>query len=458
MSSAREPRALAALLDKKKAAGADTRERLQAEEENARKKAFPLTAVQQNFYDIQQRSPQSLMWVLPVLYAFPSADEKRLVKAAQTMVKTHPIFCTVLSEDGTGRITQAYRPELLPPIRVETASEEEIAQIRATLKDPDLPFRMTGNRLAKVRLLRTEKNVYLYLLIHHVLTDGTGIQAMPNTLKAAFRGEAPDPDCYYSWLEEESEKSRTPEYDRSREVMEKLYQGVDWIGQLPTNGRVGGAENTVLGAFIPMTEEELQSREQETGLSRTGLCALAIMLSLAKQTQRRDILINWVFSNRGDARLNAISCMVLRSLTLGLRFDRMETLADACREVREQMLSNIACSAYEWCLHHPPQNGNDRLFFVYEGAITGFDILRDIGGKMIPMLMSNQAVVHPMSAQVLAWQKDGQPGLLLACYCNKNLYDAAETDRFKAIMREAALLMLKTPDIMERSVKGMLTA
>ena len=454
----RTARALAAMLEKKKAERPETAEEQREREAKARLKAYPLTAVQQNFYDIQLRDPESPMWVLPVLYAFPLSAQERLEAAARAMAENHPVFSTILTEGEDGRIRQEYRPGSAFPVRTETGTGEDIARIRTTLDDPDLPFRMLGHPLAKIRLIRTDKQVYLYLLIHHVLTDGTGIQAMLRSLKAAFRGEEMLPDGYYSWLEEQEKAEERPEWKEARDRMEALYSGTEWTGQIRGNGQAPGTDNTVAGTFIPVTEEEMQALEQETKLSRTGLCATALMLALARHTGKQDILINWVFSNRGDARMDGISGMVIRSLALGLRFGRLETLDDVYREVKEQMLANIACSDYEWCLRHPPKDGEDRLFFVYEGGITGFDVLREIGGEAVPLAISNQAVVHAMSAQVLDWVKNGEKGMLLACYCNRNMFDPDETDRFRAIMKEAALLVLKTPGSRERTVKGILEA
>ena len=453
----RTARALAALSERKPE-DLLTPEQAREKEVRAREKAWRLTPAGQDFYDIQKRNPESLMWVIPVLYAFPAETEAKLKAAAEAMMRNHPIFCTVLTEGEDGKVRQAYRPETLAELCTEEGTEEGVAEIRRTLKDPDLPFKLTGRPLAKVRLIRTEKRIYLYLLIHHIMTDGLGIQAILRTLRAAYRGEELTPDGYFSWLEAEEQAEGSPEWEKAREKMEALYSGTEWTSQLPAEGREPGEENTVVGNFIPITEEEMLTLEQETGLSRTGLCATVMMTALARQTGKRDILINWVFSNRGNARLDAISGMMIRSLALGIRFDRFETMGDVYTEIREQMLANITNSTYEWCLHHPPENGEDRLFFVYEGEITTFDTLRDIGGEMIPMMTNNQAVVHSMSAQVINWAKDGQPGMLLACYCNKNQFDEAETAKFKMIMKEAALLILKTPDSRERTVKGILNA
>ena len=454
----RTARALAVLREGGKAEEPETPDQLAEREEKARKKAWPLTAVQQSFYEIQMRNPASLMWVLPAIYAFPLNMEEQLLAAAGAVTRNHPIFATVLTREEDGRILQAYRPESMIPVRTETATEEEVQLICTTLKDPDLPFRMLGRPLAKVRLIRTEKQLYLVMLIHHVMTDGTGILAILKSFRAAISGGEMQPDGYYSWLESQETVKGSPAWEEARRKMEALYTGTEWTGQIRANGKEPGEENRVLGSFIPMTEEKMQALEQETRLSRTGLCAVILMLSLARHTGRKDILINWVFSNRGDPKLDGISGMIIRSLALGIRFDRFETLGDVYGEVKEQMLANIACSDYEWCLYHPARPENDRLFFVYEGKITDFNVLQETGGVQVPVMTNNQAVVHPMSAQVLDWAKNGEKGILLACYCNRSMFDEDEAERFKAIMKETAALIMHAPDSRERTIKGMLKA
>ena len=451
----RTPQALAVMLDGREE-NPEESEQIMERERKARRKEFSLTPVQQDFFDIQARHPESLMWVLPVLYAFPIQDEEKLYEAAEIMIHNHPVFCTILLQKQNGKVVQAYRPEILRPVSIETGTEEEIMEIRKTLKDPDLPFHILDNPLAKVRLIRTDKHIYLYMLIHHVMTDGMGIRAMLNTLRTAFAGGEPIPDVYYSWLESEERTIGGPAWEKAREAMESLYSGTEWTGQIPSNGSEPGEENSVVGSFIPMTEDSMQALEQEARVSRTGLYAAIIMLALARQTGKRDIMINWVFSNRGNTKLDGISGMMIRSLALGIHFDQMKTLGDVYREIREQMLENIANSAYEWCLYHPLGAGKDRLFFIYEGGITGFDVLQDIGGEMVPLMMNNQAVVHPMSAQVLDWTKNGEKGMLLACYCNRKMFNETETAKFRTILKETAELVLKIPNSRTQTVKSVI--
>ena len=448
----RTARALASMAEK-----TETPEQIREREEKARRRAYPLTAMQQNFYDIQARKPDSPMWALPLLYAFPPETETRLKAAVEAVMANHPIFRTVLKEGRDGKIMQEYR-EMQLPVGVEDRTEEEIREICETLKDPDLPFRMLEHPLVKIRLIRTEKRMYLFLLAHHIMTDGCGLQAVLKSLRSAFREEKLTPDSYYSWLERETETAGSPARQEARQKIEELYTGTEWTGQMCSDGRPSGNENGVIARFVPITEEAMLALEQETGLSRTGLFATVLLLALARHTGKKDILINWVYSNRGDAILDGISGMILKSLALGIRFDRFETLGDVYREVKEQMLLNISSCAYEWCLHHPMDEADDRLFFVFEGAISNFDVLKEIGAEPVPVTMKNQAVVHPMSAQVLDWVTENQKGMLLVCYYNLNMFEPDEVKRFETILGETAELVLRAPDSRERSVKSVINA
>lgn len=427
-----------------------------AREQEARQKRFPLTDIQRNFYDIQMDDPESLMWIIPLLFFFENADEAKLLEAARRLSEHHPIFCTVLEEDQ-GTIYQRYAPQARQSVEVEQGSEEDILAIRTESRDPDLPFQMLGKPLAKLRLIRTEKGLYLFVVLHHVMIDGLGVQALLRSLKAAIAGQELVPDNYYSWLERQKttfDESRM----QSKQTLDDLYAKHDWTCQIPPISQHKSEQNGLLGAFLPVSEEWLTEVETRTGLSRTGLFACVMILSLARFTGKHDILINWIYSNRGDVAEDAIACMLIKSLALGVQIERYKTLKGLFDEVHEQMLTNIACSDYEWCLRNPPAEGDDRLFFVYEGAISSYDLLGDLGGALLPMKSTNQAVVHDMSSQVLNWTLDGVEGMLLACYYDSAKYREEDMKRFERVMQQTAAMLLMAPGCEDLPVANILEA
>ena len=116
---------------------------------------------------------------------------------------------------------------------------------------------------------------------------------------------------------------------------------------------------------------------------------------------------------------------------------------------------NIAHSVYEWALYNPPKKGTDRLFFIFEGDMTGYDILKDVGGTLLPLLAANQSTVHHMSTQILSWKENDLSGLMIACYYISSLYGKDNMQRFRDIVQDIAVKIWSDPEIRTRSIEDM---
>ena len=445
----RTARNLAALIRKK---GFCTPEELMRREEAARQEAFPLTDFQKNIYQIQMRDPASFMWVLPLIYSFDLSREEQLKNALITVMNNHPVFSTILEEREDGGVFQRYAPECMQKIGVEEKTEEEILHLSTYLDDPDLPFQMIGNPLVRVRLYRTEKQLYMFFAIHHIVIDGIGLQVLIGNIGKAMGGEKISPDGYYSWLKQYHQIKASDAWTEAKDVLDKMYDNVPWTGEIPPETDMIRGTNSVLGVFLPLKEQDLKETEKRTDLSRTGLFAAVMLLALGRYTRQRDIMLNWVYANRDTAEKNRIAGLLIRSLVLGVHMDPDASMGSLFSEIREQMQTNIAHSVYEWGLHNPPENGADRLFFIFEGDMTGYDILKDVDGTLLPLLAANQSVVHHMSTQILSWKENELSGMMIACYYISSLYGEENMQRFRSILQETAERIWSDPEICTRSI------
>ena len=445
----RTARNLAALIRKR---GICTPEEMIQREQAARQDAFPLTDFQKNIYQIQMRDPASYMWVLPLIYSFDLSREEQLKNALITVMENHPVFGTILEERENGWIFQRYAPDCIQKIRVEEKTEEEILHISTYLDDPDLPFQMTGSPLVRVRLYRTEKQLYMLFVIHHIVIDGIGLQVLIGNIGKAMEGEKLSPDGYYSWLKQYHQVKASDAWTEAKEVLEPMYAGIPWTGEIPPESDKIQGINEAFGVFLPLQEQDLKDVEQRTGLSRTGLFAAVMLLALGRYTRQRDIMLNWVYANRDTAEKNRIAGLLIRSLVLGVHLDPNASMESLFREIREQMQMNIAHSVYEWGLYNPPENGADRLFFIFEGDMTGYDILKDVSGNLLPLLAANQSIVHHMSTQILSWKENELSGLMIACYYISSLYSEETMQHFKTILQEIAEKIWSDPEICTRSI------
>ena len=426
---------LAAYLEKTKKE--NTQDNLIAHEMEARKKAFPLTAFQRQIYDTQMMAPESLMWVLPSLYYFENADRDKLLDAVNRLKAHTPVFGTVLTEGADGEILQRYAPELITETVIEQSTEAEIDEIRANLSDPDIPFEMLGHLLAKIRMIETEKGVYIFFLAHHVLLDAMGGRVLQDCLVALYDGREIPVDFYYSWLESAEEAASKESFRQAEKRLSALYDGVSWTSEIPPACPERGVDTDMLTVFTPIGEEQLQAFERKHNTPRTGLFAAVIILALAAHTGKRDILINWVYSNRGDSKDSEIVGLLIRSLALGVRLNDIATLGDALQIIKEQIILNMAYSEYEWCLRHPPEEGEDRLFYVYEGQVADPFRLKSIGGRLELINMAvGQAAIHHMTVNVQTWEEGGISGILLVCFYIKSMYREEDMKRFEETLQK----------------------
>ena len=97
----------------------------------------------------------------------------------------------------------------------------------------------------------------------------------------------------------------------------------------------------------------------------------------------------------------------------------------------------------------------DRLFFIFEGDMTGYDILKDVGGTLLPLLAANQSTVHHMSTQILSWKENDLSGLMIACYYISSLYGKDNMQRFRDIVQDIAVKIWSDPEIRTRSIEDM---
>ena len=448
----RTARNLAAFIRKQ---GVHTSEEKILQEQEIRKETFLLTDFQKNIYEIQKRDPDSLMWLLPLIYSFELSREDQLKKALHAVMKNHPVFSTILEEREDGQIVQRYAPECMQKLCVEEKTEEEVLHLRMSLNDPDLPFQMTGSPMVRVRLYRTEKQMYLFFLIHHIVIDGIGLQVLIGNIGKAIRNEALASDGYYSWLKQYHQIKASDAWKEAKDALDPLYAGIPWTTEIPPETDDLRGINEALGIFLPLQEQELKAVEQRTGLSRTGLFAAVMLLALGKYTDQRDIMLNWVYANRDSAEKNRIAGLLIRSLVLGVHLDPAVSMGSIFDEIKEQMQMNIAHSVYEWALYNPPKKGTDRLFFIFEGDMTGYDILKDVGGTLLPLLAANQSTVHHMSTQILSWKENDLSGLMIACYYISSLYGKDNMQRFRDIVQDIAVKIWSDPEIRTRSIEDM---
>ncbi len=349
----------------------------------ARKNRYPLTASQLKMFDDQLYTPKSCMWNLPHLFSFKKGDSfdvERFVDAVNRALDYHPIFRTVFAFDENGAIVQYIDEEIDPRVEVERVSDEEFEVLKETVNKP---FVLIGNTLICVRLFDTPTTFHMYLLPHHVVLDGMGINAVLNTIEALYQGKNDlSLDTYYSWLEDQQTVGSSEAYEESREYFDNTYGAGEWCNNLVPDNATRDNKRGRYDFRVQIPDDVTARIEKENHLSKNGLFMALTLLALRKVEKRDRVMLSWVYANRNTAAEEAAAGLMLKFLPLGVTITDDMDLDQVFRVVSQRSTEAIAHSSYDWLPSREVVFENDPLMMVYESSVLDFPAMRRICNNM----------------------------------------------------------------------------
>ena len=369
-------------------------------EERERKKAHPLTPNQIEMFDYTIFAAKAISWNLPRLYRFPAdLDEQRLCDAVNRAIANRPALYTIFEFNEEGTLVQRIAPEKMPKVSVERISESEF---RARSKDLQRPFRMIGEPLIHAGIFQTEKAVYLFFEVHHMMTDGTGMHLLNEDITRAFRGEELPLDTYYAYLCYQEKMRKSRKYRDDREFLEKAYGQDDWCFKLSPDVELRPSGRVILPLKRVAGLEEIRMFEEKHHISRNRLFTAATLLGMAAIEKRNKVMLDWVYHDRtDDVRKNAFGC-VFRYVTVGVEITEGMTLGRFLKAVSERSDESLAHCSYEWSLKRNNVYDHDSLFIVYETAeIMSSNDIGSIGGVRLNVESDARFNTFTMAVQMI---------------------------------------------------------
>ena len=410
-------------------------------EARERKKSHPLTPNQISIFDYCIFSAHTVMWNLPRLYRFGAdLDAARLCDALNRALANRPALYTVFEFDQECSLVQRVAPEKTLKVQVEEMTEEAFTQLSQNLVRP---FRMVGEPLIHAGVYRTEKAVYLFWDVHHIMTDGTGMQLLNEDIVRAWNGEPLSPDTYCSYLYQQEQARAGKKYREDREYFESVYGKDDWCINLIPDEKARPAGRVFLPLDRTVSPEEMSTFEQKHAVSRNLLFTALGLLGIAAMEKRDDVMADWIFHDRtDDIRKNAFGCL-FRYITVGLKIGRDMTLGEFFRALRERSNDSMAHCAYEWSVKKDNVFEHDMMIVCYETAeIMSTSGIGSIGGTRL-----NVASHTPVNSRSLALQViENKDSIVPYLMFNQMLYSKEKISRTVAVFSDLLDRIMKAED------------
>ncbi|MBR6012373.1 MAG: amino acid adenylation domain-containing protein [Selenomonadaceae bacterium] len=315
-------------------------------EDEARKEIIPATTAQIQMIDYQFLNVNSTMYNLAGLYKLnANLDAEKLAEAVNKVAIQHPAICSTFAWGTSGDIVQSVRPELLEKVSVEEISESDIEQLSKTLMQP---FQLFGKPLFRAKVFKCGEKVYLFIDMHHTISDGTSFGNLLEDISRAYYGEELPKDFYYTYLLQEHEKFSSAEYKTAKKYFQNLLENKNWC-KVPTPDYESWDANLGEEKIDPeISIEKLAETEKRLGFSRNVISITAAILALRDYCQETSIRVDFLNNNRTEKYLRNAVGLIFKILPVALELENYSTLEQLLREVSRQVTESFANSVCDY--------------------------------------------------------------------------------------------------------------
>lgn len=419
-------------------------EGLDEEEIKQMNREHRLTPFQSRLIKDQSCDFNSTVWNIPTMFSLGNVDAEKLKGAVQTVVDKHPSLSVRLKKVDDGEIVQYYQEGILDDVVLEEMDEKNLKEIIPNLVDT---FDIFGGPLARFKIFKTEKSVYLFIDVHHLIIDGTSSNILLNEITALYNGEDVEfNDYYFTFLKETEELKDSPDYLKAKEYYFDNYgQLSDWTLVPKSDLSQDGYGMTITGIWpIGIYVEDLEKAEKHFKTSRNVLAVAAAIKAQSRHADSNKVLVNWIYNNRNNHNYDDTVGCLIKSFPVGINIKDFDNDDDLLEEIKKQVINGIANGSYEYLCENYESFTTDTLFVNYLGSLRNSDGLKDFNPE--PIDLPREKDIAKMRVAIAILEDDNGEILTGVEYCT-DLYTRETCIEFHNLLNEELISLVKFNEI-----------
>ncbi len=286
-----------------------------------------LPAQRQNVYAQSYAPGDSFLNLHSMIKLKAGVDQKRMEEAVNLVLKEHPCLCmNVYADEDTGIYYQKYEPSFAVPAGTEELSEEALPE---RIRELNAPFSLGKERLYRCGLIRTEEGLYLYMVLHHTITDQSALnlmmlQFLQSYQKGAYAGEK---DHYFYLLKQHAERKEAESYEEARSYFGALFD--ERSKSVPLGVRIDHESKDRTLATILHSIERKENRD-------VNFLKTAAVLAAAWYNGTQFAFLQAINADRPDPLRSASAGFFAAMLTVGLVLGGDESPKALLSQIKEQ--------------------------------------------------------------------------------------------------------------------------
>ena len=338
-----------------------------AEAKHADMSNIPLSYAQMGVYVDSIKHPESTIYNTPVIARFPkNVDTKLLVKAMETLIKTHPQLQVHFGSAGS-EIVQIV--DFNQPIEIVQCQhpEAEIAQYKMEFVKP---FNLKQGPLYHIEVVTTEQWVYLMMDMHHLVVDGGSFDVLISQLFDLLNGKEIEPETftYADFVAAQQEAESSEEYAAARNFFQERLGGVEGVTEVPsdlTNPLEKATSETV---YSELDFDAIENFCRQHNISPAHHILAATFYALSRFTNSEELCITTISNGRSDLRISNTVGMFVNTLALSTTIGE-QTVLEFLNETSKNFDETLQHESYPFARIAADYGLSAEILFAYQMGV-----------------------------------------------------------------------------------------
>lgn len=318
----------------------------------------------------------------------------------------HPTLFTRIELGGDGEPVQTIDDTEVSEFKVQVSI---CADIEAEKVKFVKPFKIVGDRLFRLQLLKDNGHYYLLQDIHHIISDGASRMVMLADIEKAYRGEPlqPEEKTMAEVATAEDARSKSADFEADKKWYADHFDCGDvyspLLGDILAEGKKTSGE-AKLSRQMMVDVDELEAYCKNHGIYKSTFFTAAYGYLLAKYNNEQQALFSTIHNGRSDKQLAHSVAMLVRTLPVYAKWDDETTVLDFLKACQEQM---SGCRQHETYSYSDVVNDlglQSATMFAWHGSL--FDSLTFAGLPMQAKRLNNNSL--EVAIYVKAYIRDGK--------------------------------------------------
>jgi len=310
-----------------------TYERIPKAEE---KEFYGMSGAQKRMYLLWKFNPSETNYNMPIALTFDQRiDEAKLAGAVNQLTARHEILRTTFAEEA-GALVQVISPSTKTNVIVTNLAE---ADVKAWCERAVQPFNLEEGPMYRVEIARTLAKDYLFVDMHHIISDGMSSTIFVNEINA-FMSNAQLPALdrqykdYSEWLNNQDLTASEDYWLTNLEDYPVLELQTDHIRPL-TQPFEGATQQLI---FDEKTTAKIKQLINQTNTTEYMFFMGLISILLGKLANQDDLVIGSPVSGRVHKDTESMLGMFVNTLVMRLKPEGSKTFAAYLEELKSQTL------------------------------------------------------------------------------------------------------------------------